>query len=195
MRMSALIAVAVLMTAADARETPSKDEIEASARKVQELQKERIAVLNEAVAVSTVLVENGRLDGSALLDDRMALLEAELDAAETVSERISLYTKAVDWLKEGRSWRRPAESVRGGDRPGHIPNQSEASGSRDPVGAGEDQGTRLIGACPSPNHAVGWHWEGAISGRHGSHSAGALMLNRSTGRGTMRKRHETLRRG
>ena len=117
MRMSALIAVVVLMTAADAREKPSKDEIEASARTVQELQKERIAVLNEAVAVSTALFQRAQLDILALMEDRMALLEAELDAAETVSERISLYTKAVDSLKEYEELAKAGKmAARGTDR-------------------------------------------------------------------------------
>ncbi len=99
MGMTALLAAAVLLTAAGAPEKPSKAEIEASAKKVKELQKERIAALQAAADVSKRLAQAARIEIWEALDDRMALLKAELGAAETESERISLYKNAVDSLK------------------------------------------------------------------------------------------------
>jgi hypothetical protein len=99
MRISALIAVVALMAAADAREKAPQDEIEASAKKVKELQKERITVLKEAAEASMKLAQTTRIDFSEAVEDRMALLTAELDAAESGAERISLYQKAVSTLK------------------------------------------------------------------------------------------------
>jgi hypothetical protein len=96
---AALIAVAVLLTAAGGRQEPSKDEIEASAEKVKELQGERIAALKVAWAVGMALARDGRIEVGDTLEDRMALLEAELDAAVTESDRASLSRKAVDSLR------------------------------------------------------------------------------------------------
>jgi hypothetical protein len=100
MGMTALMAAAVLLTAAGAQEKPSKDEIEASAKKVKELQKERIAALQGAVDVSKRLAQGSRIEVWDAMEDRMALLKAELAAAGTESERIALYKKAVGSLKE-----------------------------------------------------------------------------------------------
>ena len=96
MGMSALIVVTALMAAPIPKESPAA---EASAKKVKELRKERIAVLKDVVEVSTKLAQNARIEIADALDDRMTLLQAELDAAEKESERIALYMKALDSLK------------------------------------------------------------------------------------------------
>ena len=99
MAKGALIAVAVLLTAAGGGQGPSKDEIEASARKVKGLQGERIDVLKSAADISMRLAQTARIEVSDASEDRMALLGAELDAAATEAERISLYRKTADSLK------------------------------------------------------------------------------------------------
>jgi hypothetical protein len=96
--MSALILAAILMTAA--QEKPSKEQIEASAKKIKELRKERITTLKEAVDVSSKLAQSGRLEVWEAMEDRMALLKAELEAAEKESDRIALYKQAVASLKD-----------------------------------------------------------------------------------------------
>ena len=96
---AALIAAAVLLASAGARQERSKDEIEASAKKVKELQRERIAILRSAADVSVTLARNARIQASEAIEDSIALLEAELEAAETESERISLYGKTVESLR------------------------------------------------------------------------------------------------
>jgi outer membrane protein TolC len=99
MGMTALVTAAVLLTAG-AQEKPTKAMAEAPAKKVKELQNERIAALQNAADLSRRLAQSGRIDLRDALEDRLALLKAELDAAETESERISLYKKAVGSLKE-----------------------------------------------------------------------------------------------
>ena len=46
------------------------------------------------------LAQAARIEVSEALVDSMALLEAELDSAETNSERLSLYKKTVDSLRQ-----------------------------------------------------------------------------------------------
>jgi hypothetical protein len=94
----ALITAVVLLKAANARQEPSKNAVEVSAKKVKGLQTERIACLKSAADVSMRLAQKARIELSDALEDRMTLLAAELDAAETESERLSLYRKAVDSL-------------------------------------------------------------------------------------------------
>src|SRR3569623_509978 len=100
MRITALIAVAVLVVFAETLAQSPKDDVSASTQKVKELQKERIAVLESAAESSMKLVEIGRLEVSEAMEDRLALLQAQLDATESRDERISLYQKTIDALKD-----------------------------------------------------------------------------------------------
>lgn len=68
--------------------------------RVKKLQKERVGELRAASEVSVALAKNGRLELSEALDDRVALLKAELEVAGTPSERVDRCRKAVDSLKE-----------------------------------------------------------------------------------------------
>jgi outer membrane protein TolC len=100
MKMSALIVVVTLLTAtAIAQEKRSRDEVEASAKKVNELRKERIATLREVVEVGFALARDGRSELREVSETRMTLLKAELDAAEKESDHIALYKEALDSLK------------------------------------------------------------------------------------------------
>lgn len=103
MKMPTLIvmAAALLMAAASPPEkggSPRKDQQEASARKVKELQKERIATLEKLVDQLTKLARAGRVEFAEAMEARRRLLQAELDAAEKGADRISLYKKALDSL-------------------------------------------------------------------------------------------------
>jgi outer membrane protein TolC len=75
-------------------------EIEASTKKVRELQKERIATLAAVVDNAFRLAQAGRVEISDLSKERMSLLKAEVDIAEKESDRIALYRKALETLKE-----------------------------------------------------------------------------------------------
>jgi hypothetical protein len=99
MRMFALIVAASLTTAASAQEKPVKEQIEASAKKVKELQKERIATLMELVDQTAALFRIAKASYPEVLEAQMLLLKAELETAEKESERIALYQKTVDALK------------------------------------------------------------------------------------------------
>jgi membrane fusion protein (multidrug efflux system) len=103
MRMSALIVAASLMTAASAQEKPVKEQVEESAKKVKELQKERVATLKELVDQAAAAFKSARASYDELLEARRLLLKAELDAAEKESERITIYKKTVDALKESEA--------------------------------------------------------------------------------------------
>src|SRR5262249_23031040 len=107
MRMPALILTVVAATlltapasAQDRVNLPRKEQIQKSAKKVKELQKERIATLKAMADINTRLFQSGRAPFEAALEARVLLFEAELDAAEQESDRITLYKNLVDVLKE-----------------------------------------------------------------------------------------------
>jgi hypothetical protein len=96
------IAATVFLSSAipqDKVNPPSK-EVEASTKKVGELQKERIATLTGLVDIAFRLALTGRLELSDLLEERLTLLKAEVDFADKESDRIVLYEKALESLKE-----------------------------------------------------------------------------------------------
>lgn len=99
MGVSALIMVATLLTAA-APEAPSQETPDSSAKKVAELRQERIAALKAALEISTHLEMRGAVPIRNIVDARMDLLEAELDAAATEADRISLDKEALAALKQ-----------------------------------------------------------------------------------------------
>src|SRR5262249_43027192 len=77
-----------------------KDQAEESAKKVKELQKERIATLKEMRDAISKLFQSGHASFDAVLEARQLLLKAELDGAEKESDRITLYKNFVDESKK-----------------------------------------------------------------------------------------------
>lgn len=80
-----------------------KEQIEESAKKVKELQKERIVTLKEMADLISRLSSrsvNGRASNEEVLEARLLVLKAELDAAEKESDRITIYKNIVDELKK-----------------------------------------------------------------------------------------------
>lgn len=100
MRMLALLAAAVLMAAAVAQEKTLTQPIAEPTKKVKELQMERIATLRDAAEISMKLARSARVEVEEALDDQLALLKAELEAAEKGSERITLLQRTLDSLKQ-----------------------------------------------------------------------------------------------
>ncbi|MBS0262826.1 MAG: hypothetical protein JSS02_12810 [Planctomycetes bacterium] len=112
--MLALLAMAIVTTAAFAQVTTPKKQTVASSEKLTELRKERIATLKDAADVSFKLAQNARLEFREALEDRMALLNAELDAAENEAERAALRRQTLDSLKAYEDVARSlVESARG----------------------------------------------------------------------------------
>ncbi len=98
-----VIAALLLMAPASPQDrvNPSrKERIEGSAKKVKELQKERIATLKEMADLITDQFRNGRVPFEEVLEARLLVFKAELDAAEKESDRITLYKNIVDELKK-----------------------------------------------------------------------------------------------
>jgi outer membrane protein TolC len=107
MRMPALIltvmAAILLMAPAspqDRVKPSSKERIEESAKKVKELQKERIATLMQMADVITKLYQQGTVSFEEVYEARLMVLKAELDAAEKESDRITLFKNFVDVSKK-----------------------------------------------------------------------------------------------
>ncbi|SRR5579884_926180 len=107
MRMPALIltvmAATLLLGPASPQEkaNPSrKYQTEESAKKIKELQKERIATLKEMADVISALYQRGQGSLEDVLVARLLVHKAELDAAEKESDRITLYKNIVDELKK-----------------------------------------------------------------------------------------------
>jgi len=68
--------------------------------KVTELQKERINILREVADASLNLARRSRLTPGVALEDRLTLLRAEVDAAETEPERVAISKQALNSLME-----------------------------------------------------------------------------------------------
>jgi hypothetical protein len=109
MRMLALILTVLAATMLIAPASPQdeakpsrKEQKEASAKKVKELQKERIATLKEMADAAAELYRSGHVGTSygEVLEARLLVFKAELDAAEKQSDRITLYKNIVDLLKK-----------------------------------------------------------------------------------------------
>ena len=107
MRMSALIltvvAAALLTTPASPQDKVNlsrKEQIQKSAKKVKDLRKERLAVLQELTAQLDRLYRNARVSVDELLEAMLQLSQAELEAAETEVQRIAVSKNLVDVLKQ-----------------------------------------------------------------------------------------------
>ncbi|AMV27882.1 hypothetical protein VT84_25995 [Gemmata sp. SH-PL17] len=106
-RILAVLMVPLLMAPVgpeDRANPAQKEQIEASAKKVKQLQKERIAALKEAADQLSALHKNGRTSFDEVLETRLLALTAELEAAEKPADRITLYKNIVDVLKEYEQW-------------------------------------------------------------------------------------------
>jgi hypothetical protein len=95
------VVAATLLTASapDEAKPPRKEQIEESAKKIKELQKERIAALKEMAEITTRLSMNGRTSPEEALEATLLVFQAQLEAAEKESDRIALYKKMIDSLK------------------------------------------------------------------------------------------------
>jgi outer membrane protein TolC len=78
---------------------PARERVETSAEKIKELQKERIAALEDLAVLLTKLFQSGKASYQEVLEAQSQLLKARLDAAEKDSERIALYQRCVEVLK------------------------------------------------------------------------------------------------
>lgn len=95
-----LIVAVALLAALDTLKQSPAEVVEASARKIKELQKERIAILKEAAEGSFQLAKRGRsVSIREASEVRMTLLKAELAAAEKESDRITIYKEALAAMK------------------------------------------------------------------------------------------------
>jgi outer membrane protein TolC len=107
MRTTALILTVLAATlplapasAQDAANLPRKEQVQESAKKVKELRKERLAVLKDLTEQLARQYQNARAGIDELLDARVQLFEAELDAAEKQSDRLTLHKNLVEELKQ-----------------------------------------------------------------------------------------------
>ena len=111
MKTFALILAATLLTTASAQESPTKGDLDAPANKVKELQLERINTLKRLADTGLKLAQTGRFEIREAAQARMTLLKAELEVAEKDSERIELYTQAVESLKQFEAMAKAAKEA------------------------------------------------------------------------------------
>jgi hypothetical protein len=112
--MSALIVVATLLTAAGAPDATAKEAPDSTAKTVTELRQERIAALKAVVEIGMHLETRGAVPVRNIAEARMDLLSAELEAAETEADRISLCKEALVPLKQYEALAQAAkEAARG----------------------------------------------------------------------------------
>ncbi len=107
MRMPALIltVMAATLLVGPARpqdnvKPPRKEPTPESAKKVKELRKERVAVLKELTDQLTQLYQRARVEIDVLLEARVQLVQAEVDAAEKLSDRLAFYKNLVEELRQ-----------------------------------------------------------------------------------------------
>src|SRR5262249_1281551 len=77
-----------------------KEQKEELTKKIKELQKERLAILEDLVDAASKFYQAGRIEYGELIAARELLFKAELEAAEKESDRIALYKKMVDVWKQ-----------------------------------------------------------------------------------------------
>jgi hypothetical protein len=102
-----VMAVTLPMTPASPQDKvnpPRKDQKEESAKKVKELQKERIATLKEMVDLTAARFQSVRASYEEVCEATLLLLKAEVDAAEKQADRITHYKNIVDLLKGYEQW-------------------------------------------------------------------------------------------
>jgi RNA polymerase sigma factor (sigma-70 family) len=103
----------------DKANPPPEAPDEGSAKKIKDLQKERVTILKDVVEQSAKLYQNARIEYAEVLEAQLLLLRAELDLAEKESERIALYQKTIDVLKQHEALAKARhESGRGTAVPG-----------------------------------------------------------------------------
>ena len=113
----AVMAATLLMAPASPQDKvnpPRKDRTEESAKKIKEFQRERIATLRQLVDENSRLRDRRQASFEEVAEARLLLLNAELDAAEKESSRITLYKSIVDVLKEGEKFAEDAVKTGGG---------------------------------------------------------------------------------
>jgi hypothetical protein len=113
----AIMVATLLMAPASPQDrvsSPHKDKTEESAKKIKEFQRERIATLKQLVDETSKLRETRAVAYEAVVEAKLLLLNAELDAAEKESSRITVYKSIVDVLKEGEEFAENAVKVGGG---------------------------------------------------------------------------------
>jgi hypothetical protein len=81
---------------------PPTERIEESAKKIKELRKERIDILEKLVETTAELfkVQRARVPYEDVLEAQLLLLPARLDAAEKESDRVKLYEQTIAVLKQ-----------------------------------------------------------------------------------------------
>lgn len=84
----------------DTASATRKEAVEASAKRIKALQEERITTLNDVFRFTLALAKAGKGEFREALDARMTLLEAELAVAEKETDRVALYKKTLESLKE-----------------------------------------------------------------------------------------------
>jgi outer membrane protein TolC len=116
MRMSALflILMATALPMAPARaqdkENPSPpQQSEQVAKKINQLRQERITTLKEVVEQVSTMHNKGLASIDEVYEARLAVMQAELDAAAEESNRVALYKNIVDLLAE---WEHSANEMR-----------------------------------------------------------------------------------
>jgi hypothetical protein len=95
-----LAAAAAVLLAGGAESQDKLNPPAESAKRVKGLEQERIATLKGVVATGARLAQSGRADVPRVTEDRLALLRAELEAAEKDADRVPLYAKAAESLRE-----------------------------------------------------------------------------------------------
>jgi membrane fusion protein (multidrug efflux system) len=87
-------------SAQDREDLARKQETQKSADKVKELQQQRLTTLKAMADLNTKLYQSGKASLEAALEARELVCEAELEAAETVSDRIAIFQHLVEVLKQ-----------------------------------------------------------------------------------------------
>lgn len=101
MRMPTLIltALAAILLTGLAGSQDHLNPKEQAAKRIKDLQQERIATLKKVVDYATTAYQSGGVPYSEVLEANLLVLKAELDGAEKASERIGICKNIVEVLK------------------------------------------------------------------------------------------------
>ena len=104
MRAIFLVTLAAILLVASARsqdraKASRQEQTQETARRVKELQKERLAALQDLVEITSTLYKSARTTPEELCEARLLLSKAQLETAQTEADRIAIHEKLVNELK------------------------------------------------------------------------------------------------
>src|SRR3569623_1446037 len=94
-----LMATALVVSAANSQDKGGAKNQDESTKKIEELQKERLAVLSDMAEGAALLAKQARVSLEEACEAQQKLLQAQIEYADNDAERVRFYESYIDVLK------------------------------------------------------------------------------------------------